>query len=120
MRSPGKPLRCCLFASREDALTGTAQACREPEEHARIAGVLVNAIGQRHFKRWTAPGGIAQQIATAQRSTREPVLKEIASRIPLRRLPTPEETAAVITLRSSETARNITDATSPLDGGAVP
>ncbi len=85
-------------------------------------GVLVNAVapGAVSGELWTAPGGLADQVAQAQGITREAALENQASRIPLGRLGTEQEIAAVITFLASELASNVVGAAWSVDGGAVP
>jgi 3-oxoacyl-[acyl-carrier protein] reductase len=85
-------------------------------------GVLVNAVtpGSIAGELWLDPGGLADQSAAAQGTSREQVLDAIAGAVPLRRLGTPEEIAAVITFLCSEAASNVSGAAWSVDGGAVP
>jgi 3-oxoacyl-[acyl-carrier protein] reductase len=85
-------------------------------------GVLVNAVapGPVGTDLWMAPGGLADQAAQAQGKTREQVLEATAGRIPLGRLSTEEEIAAVITFLCSDTASNVVGAAWSADGGSVP
>lgn len=85
-------------------------------------GVLVNAIapGPIAGQRWLAPGGLADQFAAADGTTREAVLASVAARVPLRRLGTNEEIADVIVFLCSERVANVAGAAWSVDGGSVP
>jgi 3-oxoacyl-[acyl-carrier protein] reductase len=85
-------------------------------------GVLVNSVspGPIGGDLWLAPGGLADQQAAARGTTREEVLETTASRVPLGRLGTEEEIAAVIVFLCSEPASNVAGASWSVDGGTVP
>jgi 3-oxoacyl-[acyl-carrier protein] reductase len=85
-------------------------------------GVLVNAVapGAVAGDLWLSPGGLADQQAAARGVTRGEVLESIASRVPIGRLATDEEIAAVIVFLCSEQASNVAGAAWSVDGGAVP
>jgi 3-oxoacyl-[acyl-carrier protein] reductase len=85
-------------------------------------GVLVNAVapGAVGGDLWLAPGGLADQQASARGISREQVLSSTASRVPLGRLGTEQEIAAVIVFLCSEAASNVAGAAWSVDGGAVP
>ncbi len=85
-------------------------------------GVLVNALapGPVVGELWTEPGGMADQAAAAQGISRDEVLHNMASRIPLGRLATESEIAAVITFLCSEQASNVAGVAWSVDGGSVP
>jgi 3-oxoacyl-[acyl-carrier protein] reductase len=85
-------------------------------------GVLVNAVapGPVASELWLAPGGMADQAAAAQGRTREQVLEATAGRVPLGRMGTVEEVAAVVAFLCSEPASNVAGAAWSVDGGAVP
>ena len=82
-------------------------------------GVLVNAVapGMVETPLWTAPGGMADQVAERQGIDRERALAAAAERIPLGRMGKPEEIAAVITFLCSTQAGNVTGAAWSVDGG---
>jgi NAD(P)-dependent dehydrogenase (short-subunit alcohol dehydrogenase family) len=85
-------------------------------------GVLVNAVapGPVEGEMWTEPGGLADQIARRQGTTREEVLAATRAGQPLGRMGTDEEIAAVIAFLCSERASNVAGAAWSVDGGAVP
>jgi 3-oxoacyl-[acyl-carrier protein] reductase len=85
-------------------------------------GVLVNAIapGPVASELWTGAGGLAEQAAAAQGKTREQVLEATAARVPLGRLGSEREIAAVIAFLCSEAASNVAGAAWSVDGGTVP
>jgi 3-oxoacyl-[acyl-carrier protein] reductase len=85
-------------------------------------GVLVNAVapGPVADDVWLAEGGMADQIAQKSGISREEVLARTASRVPLGRLGSAQEIAAVIVFLCSEQASNVTGAAWSVDGGSVP
>ena len=85
-------------------------------------GVLVNSVspGAVAGELWLAPGGLADQSAEARGVSREDVLEATASRVPLGRMGTEEEIAAVIVFLCSEPASNVAGAAWSVDGGTVP
>lgn len=86
------------------------------------SGVLVNAIapGPVGDDVWLAPGGLADQLAEKNRASRDEVLARTASGVPLGRLASAEEIAAVIVFLCSELASNVAGAAWSVDGGTVP
>jgi len=85
-------------------------------------GVLVNAItpGPVGTGLWMAPGGLADQVAEAQGISREEALAATARGVPVGRLGTDQEIAAVIAFLCSEAASYVTGAAWSVDGGIVP
>ena len=85
-------------------------------------GVLVNAVapGPIEGDSWTAPGGLAEQIAARTGSTPEEVLQGTRAGVPLGRMGTDEEIAAVVVFLCSELASNVTGVAWSVDGGSVP
>jgi 3-oxoacyl-[acyl-carrier protein] reductase len=85
-------------------------------------GVLVNAVapGPIEGASWTAPGGLAEQIAGRTGSTPEEVLRLTRAGVPLGRMGTDEEVAAVVVFLCSELASNVTGTAWSVDGGSVP
>jgi NAD(P)-dependent dehydrogenase (short-subunit alcohol dehydrogenase family) len=86
------------------------------------SNVLVNAVapGPIAGESWTAPGGLADQLAARTESTREQVLEQTAAGMPLGRMGTDDEAAAVIVFLCSQAASNVTGAAWSVDGGSVP
>ncbi len=84
--------------------------------------VLVNAIapGPIADDAWLAPGGLADQVAQKNRVSREEVLERTASRVPLGRLGSAQEIAAVVVFLCSQRASNVAGAAWSVDGGSVP
>ena len=84
-------------------------------------GVLVNAItpGPIGGELWLAPGGLADQEARARSTTREEVLQATGAGVPIGRLGTEEEIAAVICFLCSERASYVAGAAWAADGGTV-
>jgi 3-oxoacyl-[acyl-carrier protein] reductase len=91
-------------------------------DHYADRGVLINAItpGPVSSELWTGPGGLADQVAKAQGKTPMQVLESIASGVPVGRLGTEEEMAAVICFLCSEQASYVSGAAWSVDGGTVP
>jgi 3-oxoacyl-[acyl-carrier protein] reductase len=85
-------------------------------------GVLVNAVapGPIDGKSWTAPDGLADQLAARAGKTRDQVLADTAAGLPLGRMGTDDEAAAVIVFLCSQPASNVTGAAWSVDGGSVP
>jgi NAD(P)-dependent dehydrogenase (short-subunit alcohol dehydrogenase family) len=84
--------------------------------------VLVNAVapGPTTSELWTGEDGIAAQVAKGAGTTREQELENAASKIPVGRMGTPAEIAAVIVFLCSEQASNVAGASWSVDGGTVP
>jgi 3-oxoacyl-[acyl-carrier protein] reductase len=85
-------------------------------------GVLVNAVapGPVETGLWLAEGGIADQQAEANGQSRDEVLEAARAKIPLQRMGTEDEIAAVIVFLCSERASNVAGAAWSVDGGSVP
>ena len=81
-------------------------------------GVLVNSVapGPVTSPLWTGPGGLAEQSGPS----REAALEHNAAKIPLGRMGTEAEVAAVIAFLCSERASNVAGAAWSVDGGSVP
>jgi 3-oxoacyl-[acyl-carrier protein] reductase len=85
-------------------------------------GVLINAVapGPVATELWTGAGGLADQVSGARGGTRQEALEATAGRVPLGRLATEDEIAAVIVFLCSEAASNVVGAAWSVDGGSVP
>jgi 3-oxoacyl-[acyl-carrier protein] reductase len=85
-------------------------------------GVLVNAVapGPIDGESWTAPGGLADELAARSGKTRDQVLADTAAGLPIGRMGTDDEAAAVIVFLCSQAAANVTGAAWSVDGGSVP
>jgi NAD(P)-dependent dehydrogenase (short-subunit alcohol dehydrogenase family) len=86
------------------------------------SGVLVNAVmpGPVATPLWVADGGLADQTAEREGITRDQALEQAAAKIPLGRMGTEDEVAAVVVFLCSARASNVTGAAWAADGGAVP
>jgi 3-oxoacyl-[acyl-carrier protein] reductase len=84
-------------------------------------GVLVNAIapGPVGTELWLAEGGLADQVAEAQGLARDEALAATARGVPVGRLGTDREIAAVIAFLCSEAASYVAGAAWSVDGGLV-
>jgi len=85
-------------------------------------GVLVNAVapGVVATGLWLDEGGLADQVAAAEGADRDEVIAGLGKKIPLGRVGTEEEIAAVIVFLCSERASNVAGAAWSVDGGTVP
>jgi 3-oxoacyl-[acyl-carrier protein] reductase len=85
-------------------------------------GVLVNAVapGPIEGESWIAPDGLAQELAARTGKTRDEVLADTAAGLPLGRMGSDDEAAAVIVFLCSQPASNVTGAAWSVDGGSVP
>ena len=84
--------------------------------------VLVNAVapGPIAGESWIAQGGLADQLAARTGSSHDQVLESTAGGLPIGRMGTDDEAAAVIVFLSSQAASNVTGAAWSVDGGSVP
>ena len=85
-------------------------------------GVLVNAVapGPIEGESWTAPDGLADELAARTGKPRDQVLAETAAGVPRGHMGTDDEAAAVIVFLCSAQASNVTGAAWSVDGGSVP
>jgi 3-oxoacyl-[acyl-carrier protein] reductase len=85
-------------------------------------GVLVNAVapGVVGTGLWLDDGGLADQVAAKQGVDREEVISGLGDKVPLGRIGTEDEIAAVIAFLCSERASNVAGAAWSVDGGTVP
>jgi 3-oxoacyl-[acyl-carrier protein] reductase len=85
-------------------------------------GVLVNAVapGPTATELWTAEGGIADQQAKRAGTSLKEELEAAGAKVPIGRLGTPEEIAAVVVFLCSQQASNVVGASWSVDGGTVP
>ena len=84
--------------------------------------MLVNAVtpGPVASELWLEPGGLVDQTVAARGGTRDDVLEAATAGLPIKRLASPEEIAAVIVFLCSQAASNVVGAAWSVDGGAVP
>lgn len=85
-------------------------------------GVLVNALapGPVETPLWTAPGGLADEVAERSGRTRDEVLAATHAKSLIGRMGTGEEIAAAIVFLCSERASNVAGAAWTVDGGSTP
>ncbi len=130
-RGWGRIVNVCSSSGKRPSQTNLAYSVTKAAELSlsrafadRFAGqgVLVNALapGPIGSELWLADGGLADQQARAHGGTRQQVLDSTAAKIPLGRLGTEEEVAAVIAFLCSERAANVAGAAWSVDGGSVP
>jgi 3-oxoacyl-[acyl-carrier protein] reductase len=86
------------------------------------SGVRVNAVapGPVETPLWLEEGGMADQAATAQGTSREEALEATRAKVPIGRFGTAEEIAAAVVFLCSEAASNVSGAAWSVDGGSVP
>ncbi len=126
----GRIVNVCSSAGKRPSLTNPAYAVTKAAQLSlsrvfadRYAAdaVLVNAVapGAVTSPLWTGPGGLAEQAAAARGISRDEALAAQAAKIPLGRMATAEEIAAVIVFLCSERASTVTGAAWSADGGTV-
>ncbi len=130
-RGWGRIVNVCSSSGKRPSSTNAAYSVTKAAElslsrafadHYASTGVLVNAIapGPVGSELWLAPGGMADQGAAARGVSREEMLEATAARVPVGRMGTEGEIAAVITFLCSERASYVAGAAWSVDGGAVP
>lgn len=84
-------------------------------------GVLVNAVapGITASELWVGEGGMADQLAAQQGTTRSQALEARSASSPLGRMSQPGEIADVVVFLCSERASSVAGAAWSVDGGAV-
>jgi 3-oxoacyl-[acyl-carrier protein] reductase len=130
-RGAGRIVNVCSSSGKRPSLTNAAYSVTKAAQLSLSRafadayapkGVLVNAVapGPVETPLWVGPGGLADQIAERSGGSREEALEAARSKIPLGRMGTEEEIAAVIVFLCSEQASNVAGAAWSVDGGAVP
>jgi 3-oxoacyl-[acyl-carrier protein] reductase len=126
----GRVVNVCSSAGKRPSLTNAAYSVTKAAQlslsrlfadaHA-ADGVLVNAVtpGATASELWTAPGGLADQTAKANGTTREEAIAAQEAKVPLGRFAEPQEIADVIVFLCSRNAGAVTGAAWSADGGAV-
>ncbi|HEV2724357.1 MAG TPA: SDR family oxidoreductase [Thermoleophilaceae bacterium] len=131
MGEGGRIVNVCSSSGKRPSLTNAAYSVTKAAQLSLSRtfadayagrGLLVNAVapGAVETPLWTEEGGLADQAARAKGISREEALEAAAAKIPLGRLGTEEEIAAVIVFLCSQRASNVTGAAWSADGGAVP
>ena len=84
-------------------------------------GVLVNAVapGPVETEAWLGEGGLADELAQRGGTTRDEVLAATGGGIPIGRMASEEEIAAVIVFLCSERASDVVGAAWSVDGGTT-
>src|SRR5919197_87975 len=129
-RGGGRIVNVCSSAGKRPSLTNPAYSVTKAAQLSlsRVfadqygpQGVLVNAVapGPVASPLWTAPGGMADQLAQARGITREEALAAEGGKTLLGRFGEPEEIAAVIVFLCSARAGNVLGAAWSVDGGNV-
>ncbi len=130
-REDGRIVNVCSSAGKRPSLTNAAYSVTKAAQLSlsRVfadtyagLGVLVNAVtpGAVGTSLWMAEGGLADQVAAEQGTTREEALEAQRAKIPLGRFGAEEEVAAVVVFLCSARASNVAGAAWSVDGGAVP
>lgn len=129
-RGTGRIVNVCSSAGKRPSLTNAAYSVTKAAQlslsrtwadlHAGD-GILVNAVtpGPVGSELWLAPGGMADQTASAGAVSRGEAIAAQEAKVPLGRFATPEEIADVIVFLCSARASAVTGAAWSVDGGAV-
>jgi NAD(P)-dependent dehydrogenase (short-subunit alcohol dehydrogenase family) len=82
-------------------------------------GVLVNALapGMALSEGWTAPGGLADQLAQQRDTSRDEVLRAQGGRMPIGRALEVDEVARIAVILCSDVASGVAGAAWSVDGG---
>ena len=130
-RGWGRVVNVCSSSGKRPSLTNAAYSVakaaqlslsRAFAEAYAERGVLVNAIapGPVETPLWMAPGGLADQAARQRGVDRDEALRAARAKVPVGRLGTEEEVAAVAVFLCSEPAGYVAGAAWSVDGGTVP
>jgi 3-oxoacyl-[acyl-carrier protein] reductase len=130
-RGWGRIVNVCSSSGKRPSLTNAAYSVTKAAQLSLSrtfadayagGGVLVNAVapGPVETPLWLGPGGLAEQLAARRGGTREEALAAARGRIPIGRMGTEEEIAAVIVFLCSQAASNVAGAAWSVDGGSVP
>jgi 3-oxoacyl-[acyl-carrier protein] reductase len=130
-RGGGRIVNVCSSSGKRPSLTNAAYSVTKAAQLSlsrvfadayAAKGVLVNAVapGPVATPLWVEEGGLADQIAARGGGSREEALESARAKIPVGRLGTEEEIAAVIVFLCSELASNVAGAAWSVDGGSVP
>ena len=127
----GRIVNVCSSSGKRPSLTNAAYSVTKAAQLSlsRVfadtwagKGVLVNAVapGPVETPLWLGEGGLADQAAEAKGISREEALEAARAKIPLGRMGTEDEIAAVVVFLCSQLASNVTGAAWSVDGGSVP
>ncbi len=126
----GRIVNVCSSAGKRPSLTNAAYSVTKAAQLSlsrlfadafAADGVLVNAVapGPVSSPLWTAPGGLAEQIAGRRGISHDDALREQAAKVPLGRFAAPGEVADVVVFLCSARSSTVTGAAWSVDGGAV-
>jgi 3-oxoacyl-[acyl-carrier protein] reductase len=130
-RGWGRIVNVGSSSGKRPSLSNAAYSVTKAAQHmlARVfadtyaaSGVLVNTVspGPVETPLWMADGGLADQAAEAQGTSRDEALEAARGKLPIGRFGSEEEIAAVIAFLCSERASDVAGANWSVDGGAVP
>ena len=130
-RGGGRIVNVCSSSGKRPSLTNAAYSVTKAAQLSLSRtfadayadrGVLVNAVapGPVETGLWLDAGGLADQVAARSGTSRDETLEAARAKIPLGRMGTEDEIAAVIVFLCSERASNVAGAAWSVDGGAVP